>query len=241
MLVKNGAAEKRPSNGLCSASIIVLLQKILVPITNDSAVRRALRLSKWNMAMMRGDEEKAIQILDMVRDINRSDQDYDRPMMVAAKLGLVSVVQYLLDRGAKVTCPENEYGEVDDEIPLHTAAEGGYYEIAKMLIEHGSPISPPPYGEEATPLYYAAVEGHLSVARLLLRYGASVWESEYDDPAFAIAATNNDAAMVKLFLKYGADPDMLGSNYETPLFYATRKGAVKTMKVLLEAGANVHW
>jgi ankyrin repeat protein len=136
-------------------------------------------------------------------------------------------VQHLLERGAEITCPENEYGEVGSEIPLHAAAEGGHYEIAKMLIEHGSPISPSPYGEEATPLFYAAVEGHLSIARLLLRHGASVWESEFD------------VAMVKLFLKYGADPDMPGSFYETPLYHTARTGAVKTMKVLLEAGANI--
>jgi ankyrin repeat protein len=46
-----------------------VITSLLVPITNDSAVRRALRLSKWRMAMMRGDAEKTIQILDKTRAI----------------------------------------------------------------------------------------------------------------------------------------------------------------------------
>jgi|GEM_PF-5258131 len=214
---------------------------LLTDVTDDVGVRRARGLSRWEMAMMRGDEKKVIQELDKIRDVEELDPDYWGPMEKAARRGLLSVVQYLLDRGVSQFYEVDECGETRRQIPLNKAAEFGHYDVVKLLIEHGSPYDATNGELDSPPLYYSATKGYLKIAKLLLRYGADPEASNLGDTAFAIAAGNNDIRMVKLFLRYGADPNMIGINYETPIYDAARNGAIRTLKVLLEAGANVNW
>jgi TPR repeat protein len=208
---------------------------LLVPVTNDTYVRRVKHWAKWHLAMVRGDVLKAIVLLEKLRDLNRCDNSYHRPLEVAAAYGQLPLVEYLLGRGAKTSYGKNK------ETPLHVAAEHGHYEVSKLLIEHGSPISLSPYHEEATPLFNAVSNGHQRVAKLLLRYGASVWESHYGDSLLGVAAAHDDVPMIRLLFRYDADPNTIGSYYENPLFPAARSGAIRAMKVLIKAGADVNW
>jgi ankyrin repeat domain-containing protein 17 len=47
--------------------------------------------------------------------------------------------------------------------------------------------------------------------------------------------------MVRLLLRYRADPNAPDYQYETPLHCAARRGATAAMEVLIEHGAKVNW
>jgi ankyrin repeat protein len=84
----------------------------------------------------------------------------------------------------------------------------------------------------ATPLWYAVARGeNLPLVKLLLRHGAnasySLWAAVWRD----------DDVMCRLLLKAGPALN-LQAHGETPLFYAARLKRLKTLSLLIDAGAN---
>jgi hypothetical protein len=63
-------------------------------------------------------------------------------------------------------------GDWRNETPLHYAAERGFNEIVKMLIEHGADINVQTSVTHRTPLHYAVRGNRVEVTRLLLEGGA---------------------------------------------------------------------
>lgn len=84
----------------------------------------------------------------------------------------------------------------------------------------------------ATPLWYAVARGeNLPLVEFLVARGAnasySLWAAVWRD----------DEAMCRTLLK--AKPELnLQAHGETPLFYAARLKRLKTLELLIEAGAN---
>jgi ankyrin repeat protein len=84
----------------------------------------------------------------------------------------------------------------------------------------------------ANPLWYAASRGrNLPLVRFLLKQGA--------DPSYSLwtAVFQDDAALMRVLL--GAKPRLnLVSHGETPIFTAARTKRLKTLPLLIEAGAD---
>ena len=84
----------------------------------------------------------------------------------------------------------------------------------------------------ATPLWYAVARGeNLPLARFLLRRGA--------DPSYCLWAVvwRDDDGVCRELLKYRPRLD-LRAHGETPIFYAARLKRLKTLDLLIAAGAN---
>ena len=64
----------------------------------------------------------------------------------------------------------------DGWTPLYSAANKGYLEIVKLLIENGADINKS-NNDGWTPLYSAADKGHLEVVKLLIENGADINKS----------------------------------------------------------------
>lgn len=84
----------------------------------------------------------------------------------------------------------------------------------------------------ATPLWYAVARGeNLPLAQFLLRHGA--------DPSYSLWAVvwRDDDVVCRELLKNRPRLD-LRAHGETPIFYAARLKRLKTLDLLIEAGAN---
>ena len=99
-------------------------------------------------------------------------------------------------------------------------------------LEAAVPMDPDEGDFRATPLWYAVSRGrNLPLARFLLRRGAdasySLWTVVFDD----------DAVACRALLK--ARPRLnLRAHGETPIFYAARLKRLKTLDLLIAAGAD---
>lgn len=84
----------------------------------------------------------------------------------------------------------------------------------------------------ATPLWYAVARGeNMPLAAFLLKRGANA-----SHPLWAVVWRDDDE-MCRALLK--AKPELnLRAHGETPLFYAARLKRLKTLELLIEAGAN---
>jgi hypothetical protein len=84
----------------------------------------------------------------------------------------------------------------------------------------------------ATPLWYAVARGeNLALVKFLLSQGA--------DPSYSLwaAVWRDDDVLCRVLLEHKPRVD-LRAHGETPLFYAARLQRLKTLALLIEAGAN---
>ncbi|KAH8154950.1 uncharacterized protein LAJ45_01482 [Morchella importuna] len=147
----------------------------------------------------------------------------------AAKLGHVTVVQHLLDRGVSMTDPTPWTG-IDH--PLHTAARDGQLAVVETLLMHEDAAAACRITDSHgyTPFHLAALNGFASVTKLFLSPPINTPVDLRSDPATTqhgatalhYAASWGHDNVVKLLLRSGADPASTTSDgaAHTPLQWA---------------------
>ncbi|KAM3162988.1 Glycerophosphodiester phosphodiesterase GDE1 [Lachancea thermotolerans] len=108
------------------------------------------------------------ELIEALLTIKGFDVDYTEPethetaLYTAAKLNLRESAAHLLKSGANTEIRECNFGWT----PIFAAATEGYYDIAKMLADHGAQYNI--FDESGwTPTEHAVLRGHLDVANLL--------------------------------------------------------------------------
>ena len=76
------------------------------------------------------------------------------------------------------------------------------------------------------------------MALFLLEQGARVNIKDQENrTALSLAVFRDDPNLIKTLISYGADPNKLGPNRQTPLIIASREGKFNSVKALLDGGA----
>ncbi|XP_039105122.1 ankyrin repeat and SOCS box protein 3 isoform X1 [Hyaena hyaena] len=124
---------------------------------------------------------------------------------------------------------------------LHLAASQGHWKIVYILLEAGADPNATT-SEETTPLFLAVENGHIDVLRLLFRYGANVngSHSMCGWNALHQATFQENAEIIKLLLKKGANKEFQDDFGITPLFVAAQYGKLESLSILISSGANVN-
>jgi len=95
----------------------------------------------------------------------------------------------------------------------------------------------------ATPLAVAALRGNEAIVELLASYGAELNAAAGPSGRTAlgcVAAAEDNSDMVSALLQLGAEANQPEQDGRTPLMHAATGGFVQTVRVLLEARADVH-
>lgn len=164
-------------------------------------------------------------------DINVLNSLSETLLHVAATNGHLTVVQYLISKGAK-TDVKDKTGRT----ALHRAAEKGHSDAVKALLQCGAYM----YSldrEGKTPLHLAAQNNHSHVLRLILKEEARSYRNQHN--FLHMAALKDESSLAKMLLQAGACTDGKDDRGQTALGYAVSQGSENTAKVLLEAGACV--
>jgi uncharacterized protein len=131
--------------------------------------------------------------------------DGDTPLYQAAVHGDSATVRVLLQAGAD---PDRESGQ-DRSLPLCAAACWGHTDAVVALLDGGADPDRVEDPDRAawTALQWAAAGGHLGAATALLERGASPDAcADGRRSALGHAAARGSASVVRLLLRYGADP-----------------------------------
>ncbi len=156
------------------------------------------------------------------------------PLIFAVEQGHAEVVSTLIDAGANVN-----YVGTGGFAALNFAAEGGFVEIARLLLENNA--DPNNKDVSDPPLFYAVQNGHLDMARLLVEHGARI--NPYDGDwvfrtALHLAAKAGNLEMTKLLISLGAQPNVWNFEQKTPLDFAINSGNEELVQYLKTVGAK---
>ncbi len=121
--------------------------------------------------------------------------------------------------------------------PLQIAAGTGSLEIVKFLVEHGAKMD-----TAKLPLFFAANSGALDLVRFLLeKFSISPFILDPDGNSLLhYAAESHSPELVRFLLKTGIQINLQGKARLTALERAARDGDFQTIRLLVEAGAEIN-
>jgi hypothetical protein len=150
-------------------------------------------------------------------------------LAMVANRSLRTMLELLLARGARV--PD-------------VAKWGRFYyfkhaDIGELLLERGMNPNHMTW-HRTTLLHDMAGEGNVEKATLLLKHGAMInpVDDEFRTTPLGFAARWGRRDLVRLLLDHGADPNVAGAEWATPLAWAEKKGHRDIARDLRAAGAQ---
>ena len=182
--------------------------------------------------------------------------DGETPFYVACSKGLTSVVDKMLEYGAKLD------GISDRKLPLVVACRNNHVPVVQLLLSNGANPDILEAGgnryHRALPLHVAAANSSSELIELLLKHGANVnitgehgstalhhgvenyrprvTKSPHADEA---KATSNAKSVVDILLENKADVNIVNDRGETPLYTAVSKGLLDIVSKMLQTyGGN---
>ncbi|KIW24644.1 uncharacterized protein PV07_10348 [Cladophialophora immunda] len=245
----NPAATPRGVTALHLAGGMAQMEAVKILLkagASTSSVTSLTSRTPLHTAAAHGSVETIELLLKAGADIEAQNSIGFRPLQEACMRGHHAVVELLATHKSTEghmfeDC--NPLPDQHDVPPIIIAIEKGYPKIAEILLRHGS--NPDTEDEYGTALLQSVQFGRLDIARLLLERNADANKVRPKTiPAIVEAAAGENLEMIELLLKHGADPekremaDAPSGFQRTALHLAVHYGLMKTVKLLLDRGAN---
>ncbi|KAM4896366.1 LOW QUALITY PROTEIN: CARD- and ANK-domain containing inflammasome adapter protein-like [Sylvia borin] len=164
-------------------------------------------------------------------DLNVLNPSHETLLHVAAAHGQISIMEYLLSKGARTGVKDRE-----GRTALHRAAEKSHGGAVHVLLPGGASMHTL-HMEGKTPLHWAAENNHRHILNMLLKEEAGSCRNQHN--FLHMAALRDESSLSKMLLEAGACTEEKDERGQTALSYAVSQGFENTAGVLLEAGATV--
>lgn len=207
---------------------LLLTKKNINPFVEDNEGKTSLDYAK---------EAKKAEILQALIS-NKYGSEQDSLLHLAAMIGEVNAVRYLIGKGIDVNVRNALH-----HTPLHLAAGIGHENVVKILVEEGKAEIDVFDARNQTPMHYAVNNKKLEIVKLLLKLGADVNSARMGQNSMklspvhiAVSNTNYDERdlcldILKCLIREpNAQVNLQDYENKTPLHYAER---LKTIEVLL--------
>ena len=238
-LFVNARSWSTGSTALEKASVLghVAVVEELLKLSGDSSAKNMWGRTPLHAAVNENRQAVVAAIVAHAPDtVEIEDENWMTPMHLAARVGLVSLVELLLTAGA-----DTEAMTKDGRTSLHLACERRFSEIVGALLAADAYPDTETVLQQ-TPLHFAAKAGAEGCVALLVEAGSPVDAVDCTDSTpLHWAAARGHARAVEELLKGGATVDAKGMfRGVTPLGLAAAAGCDEAVKLLLGAGARVQ-
>jgi ankyrin repeat protein len=159
--------------------------------------------------------------------VNAAEEGGVTPLSLASANGSAAMVTRLLEAGAN----PNE----GRELPVMAAARSGNVEVMKLLLSRGGDANVKEPARGQTALMWAVAERHVDVARILIEHGADIYAK-----TVVVRPTGGSRGGGLGGGGFGGGGSANGANGFTPLLFAARVGDIPSVRLLLDAGADVN-
>ena len=194
------------------------------------------------MAVSRGDDDTVRLLLQRGADVNRYlvlDPSY---RCTALGLAVITNRRELVDllvhtSGADVTLAERAFA---------AAAKGGNFDMVEILLRDIPHLNPAENNFGATCLSAVALSGFTANRKeelfvYLIKRGANINQTlNCGNVGLAVAALKGRLDIVELYLRNGADTDIIDKSGETVLIRAAKNGLVAVVEFLIQNGIDVE-
>jgi ankyrin repeat protein len=194
------------------------------------------------LACESGKPELVEELLRGGADQNQTLGGGETPLMMAARTGSVPVLKLLMARGASVDAREVRRGTT----ALMWAAENGNPEAVRFLLSKGADLSARSGTSDPGRRPYLAQTGRERISEFAGGYGLAglvvkqATDSEKDKQLVAEEIATAKKVLAAHPLPKPPPPSKVRWGGLTPLMFATRQGDMATVKVLVDAGADVN-
>lgn len=202
-------------------------------------------------AAVKGDYQLVHQLIKVGAAVNARNNEGETALHMAVQYGHYDAVKVLLNGGANPNLRNTVRPNFDNSgfTPLMYAATHGrtrarvdWVALTRLLVDNGAdPNLTSNHGEAA--LNYARNQNDAAVIVALKKAGAKdeqVYAGLNADESLLKAARTGDVIKVEQLLADGADPNSANKNGVLPLLAAAFEGQPKTVRALVEGGAEVN-
>ena len=209
------------------------------------------------------------RLLELGLDVDLLSEHKDTALMYAAKFGRTQLIKELLKANADCSIQDSDgkiaFQMLTQDMPesilrsllprdfkftknyLHNAAQAGFCNLVKVIIEIGKLDVDLPNSEGRTAFSLACKDGKLEMVKLLLSHGSDVNSLDSTNwTPLHHAAHEGHAEVVEYLLANKADPHKLNNSHETPLLEAaeglqrnSERNMLSVIKLLLKHGSCV--
>lgn len=180
------------------------------------------------------DFDLAQVLIDAGADVSSQNRVGATPMLEATIIGNAAMITLLLQHGADSNATLSATGDT----PLMLAARTGVVEAVKILLDNGADVNATESWGRTTPLMWAVAENHTDVVKLLIDRGANIEaRTVYVPPG---TGRGFEGTLPRERRSEEVGPIVYASGEFTPLLMATRDGRMESVKILVEAGADVN-
>ncbi len=186
-------------------------------------------LRKGDIPAVKALIEKSPQLLEM------RDGDGDTPLHYAAHGGKVELIDYFIDKGAKL-----EPQDARQKTPLHLAAMYDRNEAVAALLKRGAALETRDDYARTALILCARERGQAATGRVLIEAGADVNAADkFGSTALELAAWRGKTDFVDLLLEKGAVVPESGRNWQGMLSQAASNGLAGLFRRLTDKSQDL--
>jgi len=228
-IVLSGNIMEVPARGATNAEDIERLSAELMKcVRNDQLVRAKLLVKNLSQ------EERAT--------ISRqTNEDGCSPLFVAAHLGRISFVNFLLDECQADIEQRGTYEVAEDRsrhqvTPLWCAAVADKLEVVRTLIRHGAEVNALS-DTQSTPVRSACYMTNIDIVRYLIEKGADIHRPNINGGTCLINSVQS-VELCRFLIEQGASVNSVDNSGNLALHYAIREGRFDAVRLLLQHGSD---
>lgn len=198
----------------------------------NSRTNSKFGMSPLMLAAMYGHADAVSILLDKGGDVNAQNEIHrTTALSLACFNGKHEIVSLLADRKANL-----EHRAKAGLTPLMEAAQGGFIEVGKILLERGADVGAMPISSSRdTALGIAAEKGHFRFVELLLSKNAPIdVKNKRGCTPLWLARNSSHLWVVKTLVQHGSDPDSVDNRKISCMVAALKNGHIKIVKLLVE-------
>jgi serine/threonine-protein phosphatase 6 regulatory ankyrin repeat subunit A len=220
-------------------------------------------------AVMAGDKQVVVALLDGGVDVNAVNKNGRTALMLAADDDQKLIARTLLENDATIDSTDADgltalhtacsrgyltlcilfvkYGAnievktLKGESPLHVAIRADRPHIVQWLVEHDCNLKA--MGPDGSSILHLVItEANLGMLRILIDGGANVdiRDSTTGRTPLQVASALGNSPMASMLLDHGAQPNILDDALDSAFLIAAREGNEVMLKLLADRGADVN-